>query len=158
MYKPNKLTEAKIPEIEESYYNDKLSITQISKKLDMDFETVSNVLVYCLHGKLTRSESSKYVFKNLTEEQKSNFLNAAIEKRKNDPIYIKKLSETKLGIKNPSSKLNEEQVKDVRKIYKELLNKGYKKTESQYIIAEKFGVKRSTISDIVLSKTWKHIS
>ncbi|GGB50260.1 hypothetical protein GCM10011409_29830 [Lentibacillus populi] len=100
---------------------------------------------------------TKTKFERLTDDQRCSFTKAATQKRKTDKEYLKKLSETKLGNTNPSSKLNDKSVRYIRTLYKELLEEGCKKTQSQKELAMKFNVSRSTISDIVLRRTWKHI-
>ncbi|MDY7043632.1 hypothetical protein RVS70_05375 [Virgibacillus sp. M23] len=156
-YFPRKKTRLLIPDIERMYYNEKLSMTRIANALNLSYETVEKVIVYLLHGKRERSDVAKYVFNNLSEVQKSNMVEQATKKRLSSEDYIKKLSLTKLGIKNPQSKLNEEKVILIRRIYQDMLEQGYMKTQSQIVLAQKFGVKRPTISDIVLRRSWKHL-
>jgi hypothetical protein len=55
-----------------------------------------------------------------------------------------------VGIENAACKLNEEQVFEIRKLYREK-NLSYNK------IANMFGLNRSTISLIISGKTWQHL-
>ncbi|MCY7977442.1 NUMOD3 domain-containing DNA-binding protein [Bacillus inaquosorum] len=91
----------------------------------------------------------------MSDKAKTNIRKGIIEKRQTAE-YIDKLAQLKMGELNPKSKLSQGQVKSIRKEYELLIN-NMKKTEAQNYLAERFGVKRSTISDIVLYKTWKHI-
>lgn len=72
--------------------------------------------------------------------------------------YAKKLSLSKLGVTNHQAILNDSIIRKIRDEYNIALSKGHKKTAMQYVLADKYSVKRSTISDIVLNKTWKHVS
>ena len=89
------------------------------------------------------------------DEKPRTFSEAAIF-RKNDE-YIEKLSLSQAGEKAHAAKLTEEAVLAIRKEYEEALHNGAQKTATQYFLAEKYNVKRPTISDIVLRRTWKHI-
>ncbi|TWG61225.1 NUMOD3 domain-containing DNA-binding protein [Bacillus subtilis] len=91
----------------------------------------------------------------MSNKAKSNIRKGIIEKR-HTAEYIEKIAEKKRGELNPSSKLSQEQVKSIRSEYELLIN-NMKKTEAQNYLAKRYGVKRPTISDIVLYKTWKHI-
>ncbi|MCI3198097.1 hypothetical protein GXP75_21050 [Bacillus sp. HU-1818] len=91
----------------------------------------------------------------MSEQAKSNIRQGILEKRQTAE-YIEKLAMSKMGELNHRSKLNQEQVKSIRSEYQLLIN-NMKKTEAQNFLANKYGVKRPTISDIVLYKTWKHI-
>ncbi|MBU8716585.1 NUMOD3 domain-containing DNA-binding protein [Bacillus subtilis] len=91
----------------------------------------------------------------MSDKAKSNIKKGIIEKRQTAE-YIEKLAKLKMGELNPKSKLSQEQVISIRKEYELLINY-MKKTEAQNYLAERYCVKRSTISDIVLFKTWKHI-
>lgn len=55
----------------------------------------------------------------------------------------------KAGSRNNNSKLTEDAVTDIRKMYSE----GFRQKD----IAEKYGVKRNTVWDIVNRKSWTHI-
>jgi hypothetical protein len=100
--------------------------------------------------------SLKLKGKKLSMEASKNIQQGIIDKRYTQE-YAKKLSDTKIGEINPQAILNEHNVLLIRQEYKELLDKGYKKTETQYSLAKKYGVKRPTISDVVLNRTWKHL-
>ncbi len=71
---------------------------------------------------------------------------------KNNTLHAYKvgLAKGKRGEQNSSSKLTEENVRQIRKLITE-------KTYSQAKIAKMFGVVDMVISDIKLGKTWKHI-
>lgn len=72
------------------------------------------------------------------------------------PEYIEKIRLTQTGEANHQSILSETAVVQIRIQYEWLLH-SLQKTEAQKMLAENYGVKRPTISDIVLRKTWKHI-
>ena len=54
------------------------------------------------------------------------------------------------GVVNGNSKLNDEDIREIRKLY----NGG---THNQYKLAEMFGVSQAAIGSIVRNKTWRHI-
>ena len=75
---------------------------------------------------------------------------------RSSPEYSEKLRVTQLGEKNSVAKLSTEAVLTIRAEYPKLLGT-YTKTQAQYLLADEYNVKRPTISDIVLRKTWRHI-
>ena len=85
----------------------------------------------------------------MSEEAKNNIRNGINNKRYTED-YAKKLSVTKLGTANPQSKLTIDQVLEIRKLY----DTG---NWTHQAIADKFKVKRTTISDIINRRTWNHI-
>lgn len=117
------------------YHTEKMSIRHIAKKVNL---------------------STSYVRKKLHAES---YVRSQVEGSilRSTPDYREKISQTKIGEKNHRSRLTETQVKEIREAYKEAMKIGLPKTETQYILAEEYNVKRPTISDIVLRKTWKHI-
>ncbi|MEK3855923.1 sigma factor-like helix-turn-helix DNA-binding protein [Cytobacillus sp. FSL H8-0458] len=74
-----------------------------------------------------------------------------------DEEYREKIRETQLGESNTAAKLTTEKVVKIRNEYVNLLSEGHRKTHAQNYLAKKYGVKRPTVSDIVLRKTWRHI-
>jgi len=64
---------------------------------------------------------------------------------------------TQVGEQNNSVKLTESDVVAIRSYYQSEIQSGAQKTATQYYLAEQYGVKRTTISDIVLNYTWRHI-
>ena len=54
------------------------------------------------------------------------------------------------GSKNPLSKVTEDQVKEIRKLYKET-------KISQQKLAERYGIDQTVVSRIILHKSWKHV-
>lgn len=72
------------------------------------------------------------------------------------PEYKEKLRKTQLGESNHQSVLGEKEVIEIRTKYERLLDT-YTKTQAQKLLGEEYGVKRPTISDVVLRNTWKHI-
>jgi len=67
------------------------------------------------------------------------------------------LSLSQLGESNNQAKLTAETVLAIRDEYEIALKEGAQKTATQVALAKEHGVKRPTISDIVLRKTWKHV-
>lgn len=118
------------------YYSEKLSIRQVARKLDIHPNMVRKILNKHYSG--TRRSSEACILRNTD-------------------TYREKLSATQIGELNNSSKLTSNQVLEIRGLYVAMLNSGYKKSEAQYELANKFDVKRPTISDIVLKRTWKHL-
>lgn len=53
------------------------------------------------------------------------------------------------GSNRPLSKLNEEKVRQIRQLAA---------TVSQKVLAERFGVSRSTLNSVVLKRTWTHVA
>ncbi|KQL17697.1 helix-turn-helix domain-containing protein [Cytobacillus solani] len=123
-------------EIEIMYYDQLMSTRQIAKKLGVEPNFVIDYLNKFSKG--TRD------------------IKEACQLRTNDE-YRRKLREKQLGELNNSVKLTEEKVQKIRLEYEKMLEIGYTKTLAQYYLANKYNVKRPTISDVVLRKTWKHI-
>lgn len=114
------------------YYDEKHSIRQVCVVLKCSPQTVKKNLI---HGVRSKAES--------------------LALRSSDD-YREKLRQTQTGKRNHQAKLTEKQVLEIRASYGNLLGT-FNKSQSQYILADEYGVKRPTISDIVLRKTWKHI-
>jgi DNA-binding transcriptional regulator LsrR (DeoR family) len=125
-----------LKEIERLYYEEKLSARKVAATLHIATQTVKFCLTTYSAGIRNKSEACR--------------LRTTAE-------YSEKIRATQLGELNTCAKLTEEKVKQIRIMYEELLWEGYNKTEAQYKLAKKYGVKRPTISDVVLRKTWKHI-
>lgn len=125
-----------VREVERLYYKEKYSIRQVASILNCSHHKVKN----CLHSQLHGPRSHKEACRNRTTDE-----------------YSKKLHKAQLGENNNQVVLNAEAVLEIRKLYEQALQEGLQKTATQYYLANKFNVKRPTISDIVLRKTWKHI-
>ncbi|MGN7402713.1 hypothetical protein ACTHO0_22930 [Cytobacillus praedii] len=123
-------------EIEFMYYDQLMSTRQIAKRLGVEPNFVKDYLNKFSKG--TRG------------------IKEACQLRTNDE-YSEKLKEKQLGELNNCAKLTEEMVLKIRKEYEKMLDMGHSKTQAQYYLANKYNVKRPTISDAVLLKTWKHI-
>ncbi|MCY8737513.1 hypothetical protein P8881_19465 [Bacillus haynesii] len=156
---PMKSTLLKRDNVLKMYHEEKKSISRIAKELKMDFLTVKGILIEhsSLHPLRTFSETQRIQFEKLTKSGLINKMKKGRKEKLKDPNYIEKLSQTKEGTLNPNSKLNEEDVRRIRRLYIDLQRKGHMKVESQKIIARIYGIKRPTISDIVLKRTWKHV-
>jgi transposase len=122
--------------IEHLYYEEKMSTRKAANILNIQQSTVIKYLKKYSKGTRDRSEACKL---RTTNE------------------YREKIKQKQLGETNSSAKLTEEKVIRIRLEYEELLIDGCTKTEAQHKLAKKYGVKRPTISDIVLKRTWKHI-
>ncbi|PLR99567.1 hypothetical protein [Bacillus sp. T33-2] len=147
----------KIPTILDLYYSSQLSVKQISSLTSTHHKTVSDVLK--TFGTGLRSPSEQTLLNKptiLSETARQNIL-YGIRNNRYTPEYAAKLSASQTGSKNNQAKLTDEQVIQIRQEYSLALQEGYAKFETQRILAKKYGVKRPTISDIVLCKTWKHI-
>jgi hypothetical protein len=125
-----------LKQLEDLYYNQKLSSRQVAAILKIGSKTVIGYLNTYSNG--TREKSESCLLRTTDE-------------------YREKLRISQLGENNTAVKLTAKNVLKIRKEYEELLLDGYKKTEAQYKLAGRYGVKRPTISDVVLRKTWKHI-
>jgi predicted DNA-binding protein YlxM (UPF0122 family) len=122
--------------IEQLYYEEKFSTRKVASSLSVPAQTVRDYLNTFSKGTRSASEACKL---GATDE------------------YRKKIGITKQGENNTGAKLTEKKVLLIRREYEELLEDGYRKTEAQHKLARKYNVKRPTISDVVLYKTWKHI-
>lgn len=114
------------------YYIESNSINRISKTLNCANETVKKHLIF---GMRSRQKSLKL---RSTDE------------------YREKLQQSQTGDRNHQAKLTESDILEIRAEY-EKLQGTFNKSQAQYLLAEDYGVKRPTISDIVLRKTWKHV-
>jgi hypothetical protein len=123
-------------EIVRLYYEEKLSMRQISTKINCSYGMVKYRLK--LLGKDTRTLEECIILRNT-------------------PEYFEKLSLAQTGEKGLNAKLTKSSVLSIRQEYEEVLLSGAQKTATQYYLVEKHSVKRSSISDIVLRKTWKYI-
>ncbi|MGW9128085.1 NUMOD3 domain-containing DNA-binding protein [Paenibacillus chitinolyticus] len=83
----------------------------------------------------------------LSDKAKQNIQKGILEKRYTVE-YASKLSKAKKGEKNPQSRLTIEKVREIRDLYES-------GSLSQWKLAQKFEVSRSTIQDIVQYKTWR---
>ncbi|MET3209685.1 UNVERIFIED_CONTAM: putative transcriptional regulator [Paenibacillus sp. PvR008] len=117
------------------YYDKLYSTRQVAKELNISTSAVSKVLKEHYTGCRNRSAAC-----NLRTTSN----------------YCTKLSVSQQGDNNNQRKLSSEEVIEIRELYEEMI-KSNTKLQSQYMLAQKFGVRRPTISDIVLRRTWKHI-
>lgn len=127
-----------MPELMENikhlYFEEKLSYRQVAKHLGVSNSTVAK-RIRIMGGGRTPQEGAVL---------------------RSSPEYSEKLRVTQLGENNSSAKLSTESVLAIREEYPNLLG-SFTKTQAQYLLATEYGVKRPTISDIVLRNTWKHI-
>lgn len=121
-------------EIERLYYEEKLSINEIADVLNLSEITIKTIInKKQLHG----------AYKKETFSQNSEYRQKIREKLQGENCY--------------KAKLTDNAVKKIRGEYEVLLEFGLTKTQAQYKLAKKYGVKRPTITDVVINKTWKHI-
>ncbi|MGE8081455.1 sigma factor-like helix-turn-helix DNA-binding protein [Peribacillus loiseleuriae] len=125
-----------LEKIKHLYYEEKLSTRQVAKQLNISPQTVKSRLKNELEG--ARSPKEGTILRSSQE-------------------YSGKIRVTQLGSKNSSAKLIEETVLRIRAEYEQALQDGKQKSATQHYLAKKYNVKRPTMSDIVLYKTWKHI-
>lgn len=125
-----------IVKIKHLYYNEKMSTRQVAAVVGIQSKTVIKYLNNNAEGTRNRKLACKL---RTTDE------------------YREKIKITQIGEKNNSAKLSEEKVLQIRQRYEDLLSEGHGKTQAQHYLAKKHGVKRPTVSDIVLRRTWKHI-
>lgn len=117
------------------YYTEKLSANAVAKKINRDKSFVL--------GRLHKMQGPRTIHEGTI--------------LRTTPEYVEKIRQTKLGDRNHQAKLTESDVLDIRSRYQLALSEGAQKTATQVALAKKYGVKRPTISDIVLHRTWKHI-
>ncbi|UHH07146.1 hypothetical protein LUM37_02785 [Bacillus subtilis] len=91
----------------------------------------------------------------MSTEAKENIKKGIMKKRQTEE-YLTKLASAKQGESNPGAKVKEKDVLFIRRKYSELICQ-MKKTDAQNLLAKEFGIKRATVSDIVLKRTWKHL-
>ncbi|WP_342538472.1 hypothetical protein MKY15_20730 [Sporosarcina sp. FSL K6-1540] len=123
-----------LKEIYRLYYENGLSASQVAKSID---------------------RSKTFVIERLHEMDGPRTIQEGTILR-SSPEYSDSIRKTKLGEKNAQAKLSESDVLAIREQYL-ILQGTFTKTQAQYLLADDYGVKRPTISDIVLNKTWKHI-
>ncbi|WP_144509894.1 hypothetical protein [Bacillus sp. FJAT-22090] len=116
------------------YYVKKYSIRKVCNELNCSYQSVRDIL----HNTFSvRSKEKSFALRSTNE-------------------YKEKIRQTKIGEHNHQAKLSEADVIKIREEYTRLLGT-FTKSEAQYMLADEYGVKRPTISDIVLRRTWKHI-
>lgn len=121
-------------EISRLYYGEQLSASQVAKSI---------------------ARSKTFVLARLHEMDGPRTIHEGTILR-SSPEYSEKIRITQLGESNSSAKLTESDVLAIRESYIELQGT-FTKSQSKYLLADEYGVKRPTISDIVLHRTWKHI-
>lgn len=122
-------------EISRLYYDEMLSASEVAKAIDRSKAFVLDRL-HEMDGPRTIQEGTKL---------------------RSSPEYSEKIRITQLGESNSFAKLTAETVLAIRDEYEIALKEGAQKTATQMALAKEYGVKRPTISDIVLRKTWKHV-
>lgn len=125
-----------LKEIEDLYYKQKLSVRQVAVLLNISANTVRDYLNDFSSG--TRGISEACLLRTTDD-------------------YRIKIGLTQQGENNTVAILNDKSVLMIRREYEEMLLDGYAKTQAQRKLGMKYNVKRSTISDVVLRRTWKHI-
>ncbi|PLS19272.1 hypothetical protein CVD28_02340 [Bacillus sp. M6-12] len=138
------------------YYREKESMSKISKKLNIYTKHIKKILMEYGQGLRSKQEQGKINYQNFSEDSIKRIRHGAVTNRYTEE-YGKKLSITQTGKSNNQSKLTEQDVINIRKEYEEALSVGKQKVSTQEILAEKYHVKRPTISDIVRGATWKHL-
>lgn len=116
------------------YYTEKLSANEVAQKINRDKSFVL--------GRLRKMQGPRTIHEGTI--------------LRTTPEYREKIRQTKLGDRNHQAKLTESDVLAIREAYIKLQGT-FNKSQAQYILADEYGVKRPTISDVVLRKTWKHI-
>lgn len=89
------------------------------------------------------------MYKNMTEEKRNNIVEGMRTNRYSKE-WSDQLSTTKKGKNNPQTVLDEDKVRQIREDYAVL-------DVSQRLLAEEYGVARTTIADIVNYRTWNEI-
>lgn len=156
-----KRTPELIKEVGHLYYDQKLSIKQVAERLNIARTMTFEILNQNLHGSRKPKEAAilrikKYGNPSLPPNQLDH-LRHKIRIRGFKEEWKKQISQKNRGEGNKRSKLTEQTVLAIRNEYEEAIKQGKQKTATQYELAEKYNIKRSTVSDIVLCKKWKHI-
>lgn len=123
-----------IEQIRREYVDNQKSIREVSAHVGLSKDSVRKVL---LELKVMRTQREG-CFTRVTKTYRES---AAIKKE---------------GAKNHQAKLTAEDVLEIRRAYPKLLFK-WSKVEAQRILAQQYGVRRPTISDVVLNRSWKRL-
>jgi predicted DNA-binding protein YlxM (UPF0122 family) len=161
MARSTKVTPELIKEVGYFYYDKKLSIKEVAQRLNIGRTMTFDILNQNLDGSRKPKEAAKLRIKKygnpkLTSIQLDH-LRDRISVRGFKEEWKKQISQKNRGEGNKRAKLTEQTVLAIRNEYEEALKLGRQKTATQYELAEKYNIKRPTISDIVLCKKWKHI-
>lgn len=122
-------------EISHLYYGEKLSASQVAKSIG---RSKSFVLARLREMDGTRTKHEGTILRS-------------------SPEYSEKLRIAQTGESNNQVKLTESDVLAIRNAYDNAIEIGQKKYETELTLSKEFNVGRSTISDIVKRRTWKHI-
>lgn len=177
--KPNILTKNEVVEIKKMLANQIISNRELAEKYNVDFSVISNIKLLKSHNGVATEYnnilSEKYKMKDkltniqvleikrlLFEDEYTcseiadifNVENYAIYRIRSLDSYKEVVSpydnELKLKSQNNKRKLNEEMVKEIKKlIYEEKL--------SDSEVAKMYNTKRETINSIRLGKIWSHV-
>jgi hypothetical protein len=154
-------TQKLIKKVEEMYYKKEMSSKEISDILGIHTSIILNILNNYLYGTRSYKEAAQVRRKNTNRykmsEQHLENIRKGIKSRGFKNKWKEIISQANRGSKNKRAKLTEEQVLQIRQEYKLMIQKDDNKISAQNKLAYKFGVKRTTISDIVLRKKWKHV-
>jgi predicted XRE-type DNA-binding protein len=161
MTRSTKRTPELIKEVGHFYYDQKLSIKQVAQRLNIGRTMTLEILNQNIHGSRKPKEAAKlriikYGNPKLTPIQLDH-LRDRIRVRGFKEEWKKQISQKNRGEGNKRAKLTEQTVLAIRNEYEEAIKQGRQKTATQYELAEKYNIKRPTVSDIVLCKKWKHI-
>jgi transcriptional regulator with XRE-family HTH domain len=161
MTRNTKRTPELIKEVGHFYYDQKLSIKEVAKRLNIERTMTLEILNQNLNGSRTPKEAAilrikKYGNPKLTPIQ-LDYLRDRIRARGFKEEWKKQISLKNRGEGNKRAKLTEQLVLAIRNEYEEAIKEGRQKTATQFELAEKYNIKRPTVSDIVLFKKWKHI-
>lgn len=120
-------------EINRLYYDKKLSIRQVAQAIN---------------------RSQTYVRARLRDSPRTQHEGTVL---RSSEEFSEKIRVTQVGESNTCAKLTESDVIEIRDFYDNAVKAGNKKYETELILSKQFAVGRSTISDIVKHRTWKHI-
>lgn len=161
MTRSTKRTPELIKEVGHFYYDQKLSIKEVAQRLNIKRTMTLEILNHNLHGSRTPKEAAilrrkKYGNPKLTPIQLDQ-LRDRIRVRGFKEEWKKQISQKNRGEGNKRAKITEQIVLAIRNEYEEAIKAGRQKTATQFELAEKYNIKRPTVSEIVLRKKWKHI-
>lgn len=154
-------TKDQINEIAKMYYDQQMTLKDMQEALKIDHRTLKRILIEELHGLRSDKENHylrvrKLKGRKITGQALENIRQGILRSRSTKE-YREMIGKTKQGEKNAHAKLTADKVRLIRIKYKAAIETGHERTETQYRLAEEFGVSRSAILDIIHKRTWKHL-
>ena len=154
-------TEDQINQIAKMYYEQQMSLNDMQKALKIHYRTLKRILIEELYGLRSKKETNyirvrKLKGRKFSPEKLENIRRGMLRSRSTKE-YREMIGKTKQGEKNAHAKLTADKVRLIRVKYKAAVETGKGRTETQFKLADEFGVSRSSILDIIHNRTWRHL-